>query len=358
MDRSVSPTAADFSIALLAWFDAARRDLPWRRARTPWRTWVSEVMLQQTTVDTVAPRFEAFVERFPTPRALAEASDDAILSAWSGLGYYRRVRMLRDGARACVERHSGEIPTSYATLSELPGVGPYTAGAIASLAFDEAVPAVDGNVGRVVSRIAGLKVDPSKPAGRRAVEEEIRLLMPASSPGAFNEAMIELGALVCRPTRPRCDACPVRAFCVAVDDVPENYPLKKTRQESVAVSCVRAFVPAGDGGAWTVAIDEGGRLAGFREFPGRWLAPGESAESALRDALSVLGFSSITIGAEKARCRHTITRHRITAILHAVRAVGPPSSSPAKPSSIAELSGPGVTTETRKLVAAAAEVGP
>ena len=357
MDRSVSPTSAGFSIALLSWFDAARRDLPWRRTRTPWRTWVSEVMLQQTTVDTVAPRFELFMERFPSPRSLAAADDDAILAAWAGLGYYRRVRMLRDGARACVERHRGDVPTTFSALSELPGVGPYTAGAIASLAFEEAVPAVDGNVGRVVARVAGLKVDPSKPAGRRSVEDEIRLLMPATSAGAFNEALIELGALVCRPTRPRCDACPVRAFCVAADDVPEDYPLKKARPESVAVSCVRAFVPTGDGGAWTVAIDEGARLAGFREFPGRWLAPGESAESALRDALAVLGFSSITIDAEKARCRHTITRHRITAILHAVRAVAPPRSSPAKPSTFAELSGPGVTTETRKLVAAAAEAG-
>lgn len=355
MDRAVTPDDRGFATALLAWFDARKRDLPWRRQRTPWRTWVSEVMLQQTTVDTVAPRFEAFVARFPDPESLAQASDAAILEAWAGLGYYRRVRLLREGARACVARHDGRIPERFDVLAELPGVGPYTAGAVASLAFGEPVPAVDGNVGRVISRIAGLREDPVKPVGRRAVETEIRRLMRDDAAGAFNEALIELGALVCRPTGPKCGECPVRAWCVATDDAPESYPEKRARPASVAVSCVRAFVAVGDG-AWTATVDEGRRLAGFHEFPGRWLAPGEPAEAALRDVLTSFGFRSVEVGPEIARCRHTITRHRIVATLFRVRAVAPPSDARLRPSARDVLRGPGVTTETRKLVAAATEV--
>src|SRR5690242_17796950 len=181
---------------LLTWYAACRRDLPWRRTRDPWAIWVSEIMLQQTRVDTVMPYFERFLARFPTPLALAEAPEDQVLAAWSGLGYYRRARMLHAGARVVADR--AKMPRDREGLLELPGVGRYTAGAIASIAFEEPVGLVDGNVARVLARIFVLE-DDMRRAGMRRAEELAESLVPKDAPGDWNQALMELGATVCTP---------------------------------------------------------------------------------------------------------------------------------------------------------------
>lgn len=197
---------------LLAWYDACRRDLPWRRTKDPWAIWVSEIMLQQTRVETVIPYYERFLARFPTALALAEATEDQVLAAWSGLGYYRRARMLHAGARAVAAR---AIPDQRDGLLELPGIGRYTAGAIASIAFDRAVGLVDGNVARVLARIFALEDDMRK-AGMRKAEALADQLVPAERPGEWNQALMELGATICSPRSPACGACPVLRSCRAL----------------------------------------------------------------------------------------------------------------------------------------------
>jgi len=207
--------AAPFAARLLRWFAAARRDLPWRRTRDPWAIWVSEIMLQQTRVEAVRAPYERFLARFPTPASFAAASDDELLVAWRGLGYYRRARLLRDGARAVVAAHDGAVPADAAALAELPGVGAYTSAAVASIAFGLVAVAVDGNVERVVARHRGVRERVDAAPGRRAVRAQAEAWLDAAQPGDFNQAMMELGATVCAPTSPRCGDCPVAADCVA-----------------------------------------------------------------------------------------------------------------------------------------------
>lgn len=201
---------------LLAWYRAFRRDLPWRKTRDPYAIWVSEIMLQQTRVETVIPYYERFLSRFPTAVALAEAAPDDVLASWSGLGYYRRARLLLEGARV-VAKAGGVVPGNRAALLEVPGVGRYTAGAIASIAFGEPVGLVDGNVARVFARIFAIDDDMRKAGMRRAEALADRLVAP-EDPGAWNQALMELGATVCTPRAPRCDVCPVKTECRAYAD--------------------------------------------------------------------------------------------------------------------------------------------
>lgn len=209
---------ADVRRRLLRWYRAAKRDLPWRfpegRA-DPYRVWISEAMLQQTQVATAIPYYRRFLERFPTLRALAEAEEDEVLRAWAGLGYYARARSLLRAAREAIGRHGG-LPRTPASLRELPGIGPYTAGAVASIAFGAAVPAVDGNAGRVLARLhlVGARTGSSS-FQRRVWREAEAMIRGARRPGELNQALIELGALICRPRTPRCEACPLAHGCAA-----------------------------------------------------------------------------------------------------------------------------------------------
>lgn len=238
--------------ALLAYFDAHRRDLPWRRrAHDPYAVWVSEIMLQQTRVETVIPYYERFLERFPTPRALADAPLDAVLASWSGLGYYRRARMLHEGARAVVREHQGALPADAAALRALPGIGAYTAGAIASIAFGLREPLVDGNVERVLARVLALGGDPRAAATKKRLWTAARALADDPRPGDVNQALMELGATVCTPVSPRCLLCPLRAQCAArAAGDPERYPEKparaavRTEQWSALVATPRTASPA------------------------------------------------------------------------------------------------------------------
>jgi A/G-specific adenine glycosylase len=196
-----------FRSKILAWYDAHRRDLPWRRDRDPYRVWLSEIMLQQTRVAAVIEHYRKFLQKFPTIKKLAAAREASVLAAWSGLGYYRRARMLRAAAKAIVGERRGKFPESMEELRKLPGIGRYTSAAIASIAYDEPVAAVDGNIERVLQRLAGRQLGKNE---QWKVAEE---LLDRSRPGDFNQAMIELGATVCTPRTPMCLTCPVSASC-------------------------------------------------------------------------------------------------------------------------------------------------
>lgn len=190
----------------MAWFDESKRDLPWRRDRDPYHIWISEIMLQQTRVAAVIDHYHRFLQRFPTVQKLAAARESSVLAAWSGLGYYRRARMLHTAAKQVVNR-GGQFPANAAGLLQLPGIGRYTAAAIASIAFDEPIAVVDGNVERVLERVSGKKL-----AGEARWQLANELLYP-ERPGDFNQAMMELGATVCLPRQPKCLLCPISAMC-------------------------------------------------------------------------------------------------------------------------------------------------
>lgn len=198
-----------FGNRLLRWYRVSRRDLPWRRTKDPYRIWVSEIMLQQTRVNAVMDHYRRFLRQFPTVRALAACTEPEVLAAWSGLGYYQRARRMRQAAKEVVEKHRGRFPASAAGLRTLPGIGRYTAAAIASIAYEEPRAVVDGNVERVAARLAG------GPLTQAQVWEWAESMLPKGAPGDFNQAMMELGALVCTPQVPRCGECPVREFCAA-----------------------------------------------------------------------------------------------------------------------------------------------
>jgi len=282
---SREPDSTAVRARLLAAYDAGKRDLPWRRETDPYRIWVSEVMLQQTRVETVVPYYERWVARFPDMESLAEAEEDEVLRAWQGLGYYSRARRLQEGARVVRERFAGALPRNSGTLREIPGIGEYTAGAVASIAFGEAVPAVDGNVKRILTRLFDLH-SPTH-GDYRALASE---LVDPHRPGDFNQALMELGALVCKPRNPRCGECPIRGECLALEqetvaERPAPRAKKKAPEVDVAV-LVAVTVP--NGGA--TAGEEPrfllrkrpaqGLLAGMWEFPGVDIARDPGAESA------------------------------------------------------------------------------
>lgn len=211
--RGNRETRVFFSTELLSWYERSKRDLPWRRHRDPYYIWVSEIMLQQTRVDTVIPYFQRFIERFPTIRDLAEAPEEEVLKCWEGLGYYSRARNLQAAAKQVMERHGGIVPDTKAEVSALKGVGPYTTGAILSIAFNRPEPAVDGNVMRVLSRYFLIEEDVAKAGTRTLMEELAAELIPEGRASDFNQALMELGALVCTPKSPQCLICPVMARC-------------------------------------------------------------------------------------------------------------------------------------------------
>jgi len=207
-----------FRRALLGWYDQNRRDLPWRKTRDPYRIWLSEIMLQQTRVAAVLEHYRLFLKRFPDVQTLAAASESAVLAAWSGLGYYRRARMLRQCAQKIVAEHRGRFPQTSEALQTLPGIGRYTAAALASIAFAEPVAVVDGNVERVLQRLAGRSLT-SEDMWRRA-----QALLSKCRPADFNQAMMELGAMVCTPRQPKCGACPLRKWCATKGEAPRTTP--------------------------------------------------------------------------------------------------------------------------------------
>ncbi|MFI5298401.1 MAG: A/G-specific adenine glycosylase [Polyangiales bacterium] len=210
-----APATAAVRAALVRWYDSAKRDLPWRHTRDPYAIWVAEVMLQQTRVETVLPYYARFLGRFPTVADLAAAPIDDVLASWSGLGYYRRARLLHAGAMHVRDHHAGAVPRDVAAIAEIPGVGRYTTGAIASCAFELEAPLVDGNVARLLSRLFAIELDVTRGEGLARVWSLAESLVVGPRPDALNNALMELGAMICVPREPRCGACPLSDACVA-----------------------------------------------------------------------------------------------------------------------------------------------
>lgn len=296
--------------ALLSWFRAHARALPWREEpRDPYRVWVSEVMLQQTRVETVLRYYERFLAEFPDVASLARAPEDRLMKAWEGLGYYRRARLLQRGACEVLARHGGRLPASHAALLELPGFGPYTAGAVGSLAFGLPVPAVDGNVLRVASRLLALEDDVSLPATRRLVERWVRERQPREAPGAFNEALMELGATVCAPASPRCGACPVAASCEARRlGIERLLPVKAAKAAPVETRVALALATRDD--RMLLEKRESGLLAGTWGLPWVEVPPGGDARALLAAHVERLVGAPARVAAEPARRGAHVFTHR------------------------------------------------
>ena len=253
--------------ALLSWYDANKRDLPWRQDREPYHVWLSEIMLQQTRVEAVKGYYTRFLEALPTIEALANADDELLHKLWEGLGYYSRVRNLKKAAQVIMERHGGVFPGEYDEIRALPGIGPYTAGAICSIAFDQPRAAVDGNVLRVISRLTEDDTPIDTPAYKKAVERSLEAVYPARA-GAFTQALMELGATLCGPNwKPRCEECPCRAFCGgAIHGTADRFPVKKPkaarREEKRTV-----FILSCEGRYALEKRPDSGLLAGLWQFP-------------------------------------------------------------------------------------------
>ena len=304
---------------LLAWWDEGHASLPWRETADPYAIWVAEIMLQQTQISTVIPYYARWLERFPTVMALAEASLDEVLKLWEGLGYYSRARYLHAAAKTVVAEHGGEVPQTVAELRGLKGVGPYTAGAIASIAFEQPVPVVDGNVVRVLSRLVDLEADVTERETKKALWALAASLVPADRPGAFNQALMELGQRVCGPAAPACHQCPLGTVCRARQqgtqlERPVRPPRKRTPHFDVAAGVIWR-----DDGRFLIArrpLD--GLLGGLWEFPGGKQDPGETlAETLAREIQAELALQ-IAVGRRLVQIKHAYTHFRIT--LHAFHA--------------------------------------
>lgn len=269
--------------SLLAFYDRHRRELPWRGA-DPYAVWVSEVMLQQTRVEAVIPYYNRWLERFPTLDALAEADVDDILKAWEGLGYYSRARNLHRAARLVRERHRGTLPADPATLRRLPGIGEYTAGAVASIAFGVAAPAIDGNARRVLARLMDLPTPSTGELRRYAAE-----LVDPDRPGEFNQALMELGATICTPRTPACNGCPLTDLCVArARGTCEQRPLPLRRNPVPEADIATAVLRDAEGRLLVVRRAEEALLGGLWEFPGEGIRPGEEPAGAAARAIRAL----------------------------------------------------------------------
>jgi A/G-specific adenine glycosylase len=302
---------------LLTWYAQHKRDLPWRKSLDPYAVWVSEMMLQQTQVATVIPFFERWMQRFPDVGALARADESDVLHAWQGLGYYSRARNLRRAAELIVQRHAGRVPDDVSVLRALPGIGPYSAGAISSIAYGRAEPLVDGNVVRVLARLFALRGDPNRAPLKAELWELahllVRSLAPGSLPGDFNQALMELGATVCTPRGARCEVCPLSGHCLAKQqDLVELLPELPTREKATRVHMVAAIVLRGGRVLVTKLKPEAPRWAGMWLFPNAEVGRNETPEVAVQRVLR----SSVGLRGEPTGIvcvvRHSVTRFRIT----------------------------------------------
>jgi A/G-specific adenine glycosylase len=310
---SDSKTRAAFSRQLLAWFTHHARDLPWRRERTPYRVWLAEVMLQQTRVETVVPYYERFLARFPTLQALADAPLEDVLKLWEGLGYYARARNLHATARQVAAEHKGRFPDTFEELLSFPGVGRYTAGAVASIAFGRDVAAVDGNVRRVLCRVFGIKQDVTRSATQRELEALATNLLPPGRAGMFNEALMELGATVCTPRVPVCDRCTLRDLCRAyAHGDPEALPVRRPRESIPHYEAAAAVTIRTDGRVLVAQREADDMLGGLWEFPGGKREEGETLpECLIREMREELDIG-VTVGEQVTVVQHIYSHFRLT----------------------------------------------
>ena len=257
-----------FRQKLLAWYDENKRDLPWRRSKNPYHIWVSEIMLQQTRVDTVIPYYERFLDWFPTVEALANAPEQRLLKAWEGLGYYSRVRNMQVAAQQIMNEFNGEFPSTYEGISSLKGIGPYTAGAISSIAFNLPQPAVDGNVMRVLARLFEVNHDIGNPSNRKIFQAMMEILIDPDRPGDFNQALMDLGSDIEAPVNPRPQDSPVKDFSAAfLHGTMDRYPIKAPKKKPIPIY-LKALVVSNEKGQFLLEKNESEKLlAGFWHFP-------------------------------------------------------------------------------------------
>lgn len=296
MDRIPGP--------LLDWYSQMKRALPWREEPEPYHVWLSEIMLQQTRVEAVKPYYDRFLKALPDISSLAEAKEEVLLKLWEGLGYYNRVRNLQKAAKQIVNDYNGRMPEDWEELKKLPGIGSYTAGAVASIAYGKKAPAVDGNVLRVLSRVTLDGRDILEAKTKRSVEQELLRIIPEERPGDFNQAMMELGATVCLPNgRPKCGECPLGGFCLAYEkDCTTDYP-KKTPKRARTIEEKTVLVLQDETRAALTRRDNKGLLAGFYEFP---CLPGKRSKEQVLAYLKELGFASLHIK-EIGEAKHVFT---------------------------------------------------
>ena len=257
-----------FRQKLLAWYDENKRDLPWRRSKNPYHIWVSEIMLQQTRVDTVIPYYERFFESFPTVETLANAPEERLLKAWEGLGYYSRVRNMQAAAQQIMNEFNGEFPSTYEGISSLKGIGSYTAGAISSIAFNLAQPAVDGNVMRVLARLFEVNHDIGNPSNRKIFQAMMEILIDPERPGDFNQALMDLGSDIEAPVNPRPQDSPIKDYSAAYQNgTMDRYPIKAPKKKPVPIY-LNALVVQNDKGQFLLEKNESEKLlSGFWHFP-------------------------------------------------------------------------------------------
>ncbi len=310
---------------LLTWFDSVRRDLPWRGTKDPYAILVSELMLQQTQVQTVLPYYQRFMQRFPDLCTLALASQEEVLRYWSGLGYYRRGRNLHRAAQTILSEHGGTIPSEKGQLLSLPGIGEYTAGAVLSIAFDQSVPLVDGNVERVLARFFAMDKDIATPEGKKTIWKLAESLVPAARPGCHNQALMELGATVCLPTHPKCQECPLSGECQALSlGKVLELPIKTRRTQREKV--LEAVLLVECEGQWLLTNrNEEGLYAGLWQFPWAWRKEALSWadwRTSFKNLADSLGFSLRT-AFEVGTTHHAVTFRSIKTTFFLVRKPAP-----------------------------------
>lgn len=294
---------------LLDWYDKNARDLPWRRDKDPYKIWVSEIMLQQTRVEAVKDYYKRWITRFPNPGELARASEQEVLTYWQGLGYYSRARNLLAGVREVCAAYGGSMPEEGEQVRALPGVGDYTAGAILSIAYNRRVPAVDGNVMRIFSRLFCLEEDILKAPAKRAVHRLVQEQIDKDRPGDFNQALMDLGAMICVPQRPRCPECPLRNLCLARErGVQEVLPVRSPKKAPVKVSLAAALLEQ-DGRYLICQRPVSGLLAGMWEFPSLELRDALAEADQLRDWLQSVFFLEVRVLETERQVVHTFS-HR------------------------------------------------
>jgi A/G-specific adenine glycosylase len=335
---------------LLEWYRANRRDLPWRRTRDPYAIWVSEVMLQQTRVDTVVPYYERFLARWPTVESLAAAPREEVRAAWSGLGYYRRLELMLRAAEAVVQEHRGRLPDDERALLSLPGFGRYTAGAVASIAHDRPAPAVDGNVARVLARVFAIPGDAMTGAAHAAIWARAAELAPGEAPGELTQALIELGALRCTPRAPRCGECPIAAGCRArLEGLVEAIPAPRRRPARSRVE-LTSILSLTDEGVLLERQPEGGLFASLWLLPS---LPGRMEGAELADAVeSRLGArpSRIELAAE---LTHVLTHRELALRVFRVEAALSTCAPPLARVRLDALDGLGLPSITARALKAA-----
>lgn len=301
----------EFRAALLAWFQPELRQMPWRETTDPYQIWISEIMLQQTQVQTVKPYFRKFVESFPTVQALAESPLERVLKHWEGLGYYSRARNLHKGAQVVVADFGGQLPHTRSDILRIPGIGPYTAGAVLSIAYQIPEPAIDGNVLRVFSRLFALADPIDKKPAQTQIESWVRSLIDPDRPGDFNQAVMELGATVCSPAKPRCEVCPLRPYCQAAEaGNPDAYP-RKAGKTQVKILELQVALLAWQGHFLLKQEKESGI---FRDL---WVLPwsAEGLEVIETQILNETGLQT-ELGPSFGLVEHTLTHRKMKMALH------------------------------------------